>query len=72
MAFIFTVVLKTFLTSLPLMVTRRMLETVPSEDQNNSLQAREVYFGKKKQNEKQNQKTNPTFARSHHCYTLLV
>jgi len=64
MVFIFSVVLKTFLTSLPLRDTRCMLETVPSEDQNNNLQVREACF--------ENKTKYSTFARSPHCYTLLV
>lgn len=48
MAFIFSVVLKMFLTSLPLRDTRYMLETVPSDDQNSILQERGMFWEKNK------------------------
>lgn len=60
MVFIFSVVLKIFLTSLPLRDARYILETVPSDDQNNNLQAR---LGKK---------YTYMFTRSYHCYTFLI
>lgn len=71
MALIFSVVFKIFFISLPLRDTRWMLETVPSEDKNNSLEAREACL-KNKTKQKILQQTNPTFAKSHHSYALFI